>query len=167
MPDLSLRPPEARLLYLATLYHLGRPGSEVDATTRQPLEDGLAPVAARLGAPGAQDAHASTALALSDFQLGRLGEALLGLVNELKQIGLSGRSVTPRLFEELTRLYPEVTPEDPSPALDLAGEATLLRRRLDAAVRASNATLEEQRAAAATAAAEARRASRGWRFWRR
>ncbi|MFN8639441.1 MAG: hypothetical protein U0360_08275 [Dehalococcoidia bacterium] len=164
MPELSLRQSEARLLYLAALYHLGRPGSEVDAATRQPLEDGLAPVAAGLQAQSGSD---STSLTLTDFQLGRLGEALLGLVNELKQIGISGRSVTPRLFEELTRLYPEVTSVEPSAALDLAGEATLLRRRLESAVRASNAALAERRAAGAATAAEARRTARGWRFWRR
>lgn len=163
MPDLALRQSEARLLYLATIYHLGRPGSEVDALTRQPLDAGLAPVRSALES---QLELATAALALSDFQVGRLGEALLGLVNELKQIGLSGRSVAPGVLEALTRLYPDVTSEDPGAALDIAGEATMLRRRLDSAVRDANAALEAERAAA-EAAAEAALRRRGWRFWRR
>ncbi len=163
MPSLELRQPEAQLLYLATVYHLGRPGSEVDALTRQPLEGGLAPLHAALEG---RLALASSALEVSDFQLGRLAEALLGLVNELKQIGLSGRSVTPGLFEALSRLYPDVTAEDPGSALDLSGEATMLRRRLDGAVRLAAASLEAARAdEAATAAVEARPGR--WRFWRR
>ncbi len=165
MPTLELRQPEAQLLYLATLYHLGRPGSEVDTLTRRPLDAGLAPIRTTLQG---QLALASSNLGVSDFQLGRLAEALLGLVNELKQIGLSGRSVTPGLFEAISRLYPEVTPEEPSAALDIAGEGTMLRRRLDGAVRAAAVALDAARAeqVAAAAAASEGRPSR-WRFWRR
>lgn len=165
MPSFQLRQPEAQLLYLATLYHLGRPGSEVDTLTRQPLAGGLAPVRAALDR---QLALASSTLDVSDFQLGRLGEALLGLVNELKQIGISGRSVAPGLFEALARLYPEVTPEDPGAALDIAGEATMLRRRLDSAVRTAAAALEAARMEQASAAAVASGGRpKRWRFWNR
>ncbi len=162
MPELSLRQPEARLLYLACLYHLGRPGTELDPVTRQPHAFGLTPL--RDALDQALD-HAAIALPATDYQIRLLGEALLGLVNELKQIGLSGRSVTPGLVEAVTRLHPDVTPEDPSAALDLSGEAALLRRRLDAAVRAAADTLERQRADAEAARAPAR--ARGWRFWQR
>lgn len=162
MSELSLRGSEANLVYLACLYHLGRPGTEVDPVTRQPHEFGLTPVCAAL--EGALD-HALITLEVSDYQLRLLGEALLGLVNELKQIGLSGRSVMPGLVEAITRLYPDVTTEEPSVALDLSGETAMLRRRLDSAVRNANAELERQRADA-EAQREAERGGR-WRFWRR
>jgi hypothetical protein len=164
MPDLALRQPEARLLYLATLYHLGRPGSEVDAVTRRPLEAGLGPVRAALEA---QLDVAAASVDLTDFQVWRLAEALLGLVNELKQIGLSGRSVTPGLVEALTRLYPEITTEEPSAAFDVAGAATLLRRRLDGTIRAAAARLEATGAERAAAGDAPERSHGGWRFWRR
>ncbi|MCC6238481.1 MAG: hypothetical protein IT299_13045 [Dehalococcoidia bacterium] len=162
MSKLSLGDDEAGLVYLACLYHLGRPGTEVDPVTRQPHAFGLTPVRAALeGRP----AHGGITLEVSDYQLKLLGEALLGLVNELKQINLSGRSVMPGLVEAITRLYPDVTAEEPAGALDLSGEAAMLRRRLDAAVRSANAELERQRADA-EAQRDAERRGR-WRFWRR
>lgn len=161
MSELSLRESEASLVYLACLYHLGRPGTELDPVTRQPHEFGLTPVRAAL--EGALD-HALVTLEVSDYQVKLLGEALLGLVNELKQIGLSGRSVMPGLVEAVTRLYPDVTAEEPSGALDLSGEAALLRRRLDSAVREANAEIERQRT---DAEAQRNAERRGWRFWRR
>jgi hypothetical protein len=163
MPQLELRQVETRLLYLAVLYHLGRPGTEVDRVTRQPHDQGLTPVAADLER---QLPLASGGLGVSPEQVRLLGEGLLGLVNELKQIALSGRSVTPGLVEAITRLYPDITPEEPAGALDLAGEATLLRRRMDAAIHQATAAAEPPEEATPPAAPEP--ASRaGWRFWRR
>lgn len=166
MPDVQLREREARLVYLATVYHLGRPGSELDPLTRQPHGLGLAPVHELLrthleGAP----AHAAVTLALSEYQLGRLGEALLGLVNELKQVGLSGRSVVPGLIEALARVVPgEVSEVDAGAAIDLAGEVTLLHRRLGSALREADTALEGARAEQSEAAALARP---WWKIWAR
>lgn len=161
MSEVSLRRSEANLAYLACLYHLGRPGTELDPATRQPHAFGLTPVCATLEA-GLD--HAAVSLELSDYQVRLLGEALLGIVNELKQIGLSGHSVMPGLVEALTRLYPDVTAEEPGGALDLSGEAAMLRRRLDRAVRDATAELDRQRA---EAEAQRNTERRRWRFWRR
>lgn len=148
-------------MYLACLYHLGRPGTELDPVTRQPHEFGLTPVR---GALEASLDHARVTIELSEHQVRLLGEALLGLVNELKQVGLSGRSVVSGLVAAITRLYPDVTTEEPSGALDLSGETAMLRRRLDSAVRSAAAELDRQRA---DAEAERNEQRGGWRFWRR
>jgi hypothetical protein len=164
MLDLQLREREARLVYLATLYHLGRPGSEVDPVSRQPHGQGLGPVSEVLrthleSAP----AHAVVALALSEYQLGRLGEALLGLVNELKQVSLSGRSVVPGFIEALKWTFPEETEDgDTSGAMDLTAEATMLHRRLAGAIREAEQAIE---AAREEQAAAARPAHPWWKVW--
>jgi hypothetical protein len=40
--ELQLRQEDAKLVFLAVAYHLGRPGSELDPITKQPVEHGLA-----------------------------------------------------------------------------------------------------------------------------
>ncbi|MSP22738.1 MAG: hypothetical protein EXR66_06945 [Dehalococcoidia bacterium] len=162
MLEVQLTQREARLVYLATLYHLGRPGTEIDPMTREPHDLGLRPVHDALLAD-LEGPSATATLGLSEYQLGRLGEALLGLVNELKQIELSGRSVVRGLFEALARTFPEeISADDPGGAIDLAGEATMLRRRLASAIRAAEATLEAARAAQQTAVADTRP---WWKVW--
>jgi hypothetical protein len=154
---------DARIVYLATIYHLGRPGSETDAITLEHHNRGLGPVRVALE-PQLDNAVAT--LELSDYQLHRLGEALLGVVNELKQVELArGRSAVPGFTEALTRVFPDVDADDPGTALDLVGHAVMLRRRLDTAVRDASeagraAREEEQRAPDAT-----RRP--WWKVWQR
>jgi hypothetical protein len=166
MPDVQLTQREARLVFLATLYHLGRPGSEVDPVTRQPLALGVTPVSEALAAYLEEPrAAAAVTLALSDHQLGRVGEALLGLVNELKQVDLSGRSVVAGLFEALTRVFPdEVRAAGSNSVIDLAGEATMLRRRLAGAIREAGSSTEPGRTAAEAAGETARP---WWKVWGR
>ena len=40
--QLQLRQEDAQLVFLAVAYHLGRPGSELDPMTKQPVARGLA-----------------------------------------------------------------------------------------------------------------------------
>ena len=166
MPDVQLHEREARLVYLATVYHLGRPGSEIDPVSRQPHDLGLGPVSEVLhhhiesaggGAP------AAVTVALSEYQLGRLGEALLGLVNELKQVSLSGRSVVPGFIEALKRAFPDETEDgDASGPMDLTAEATMLRRRLGGAIREAERAYESAREEHPAAA---RPAHPWWKVW--
>jgi hypothetical protein len=125
MPELALRDDDARIVYVAVAYHLGRPGAEAG------VEAGLAPVLAAL-AP--QLGRAQVTLALSEHQFGRLGEALLGLTNELKQYDLAGRrTAVPGLAEAIARCFPELAPgapDDGASALDLVADVVALRRRL-------------------------------------
>ena len=46
--DLHLQPDDAKLVYLAVAYHLGRPGSELDPITKMAVEKGLASTAREL-----------------------------------------------------------------------------------------------------------------------
>lgn len=161
MPTAQLGSREARLAYLATVYHLGRPGSELDAASLERHDLGLGSVRAALE-PLLE--LAVVELELTDYQLHRLGEALYGVVNELKQFELSGgRSTVPGFVDAVTQLFPEVTPEDPGAALDLTREAVMLRRRLDVALREAAVAVEAARAAQALEAEAARRP--WWKVW--
>jgi len=67
--ELQLRQEEARLVFLAVAYHLGRPGSELDPITKQPVEHGLA--------EAARDLQPQLRLAVATL---RLGDAQVSLV---------------------------------------------------------------------------------------
>ncbi len=162
MASIQLQPTDARIVALAVVYHLGRPGSELDAATLRRHELGLGPLQSAIES---QLGLAEAKLELSPYQLSRLGEAVLGTVNELKQHELSeGRSVVPGFAEALVRLFPEQASSEGG-ALDLASQGVLLRRRLDTAVREADAQLQ----AAREAQPEEASARRGpwWKFWRR
>ena len=180
MATFHLQPSDARLMYLAVLYHLGRPGSETDPATLRPHQLGLAPLRDALDAQlepprdGAAPPAEVVALELSPYQLTRLGVALHGTVNELKQFGMAGgRSAVPGFAEAFARLFPPVTsgpavldldPATSGPAaLDLVPAVVMLRRRLDGAVREA----EQQVAAAREAQAQAAAAAGGPPLWRR
>ena len=164
MTTIQLQPEDARLAALAVVYHLGRPGSELDAATLQPHEAGLGPLQPAIEG---QLGLAVTTLDVTAYQLSRLGEALHGTVNELKQYELSeGRSVVPGFAEAFARLFPEHASEGGG-ALDLASQGVMLRRRLDAAVREAAAQVEAARAAEAAAAAEDAADQKGRGLWRR
>lgn len=165
MATIQLQPSDARIVALAIVYHLGRPGSELNAATLRRHELGLGPLQPAIES---QLGLAEAKLELSPYQLSRLGEALLGTVNELKQHELSeGRSVVPGFAEALVRLFPEQARSEGG-ALDLASQGVLLRRRLDAAVREAGAQLQVVRGAQTepAVAASSRRRS-WWRFWGR
>ncbi len=157
MHTLTLADGDLRLVYLAVVYHLGRPGSELQALGRDHL--GLVVVRealeAQLGAAGGQ-------LEVGDYQLTRIALGLHGIVNELKQYGMAqGRSAVPGFSEAVMRLFPRAA--EPGGALDLVQPAIMLRRRLDGAVRQAEAAVEVARAEPAEARAEQRRP--WWRLW--
>lgn len=179
MSTLTLSNADARLVYLATIYHLGRPGSETSGATLQRHGPGLRPLHKALASRLDQ---ASFEVDLSDYQLSRLGEALLGTVNELKQYAISGgRSAVPGFEQAMTRLFPDAL--DGDGALDLVPEVVMLRRRLETAIRgaetaaiAARETQAEEEARgrrrrwrswAARPAGLLRRAASGWKVWRR
>lgn len=143
---------DAKLVYLALLYHLARPGSELDHETKQPQAHGLAEIAEALEP---QLDRAVAAIELSEFQRERLLSAISGTINELKTVPiLEGHASVPALDEALRRLFPQVA-EDPNEATQLAAHLLPLRRRL-----AESAAGPERAAAAKSEQA-------WWRFWRR
>jgi hypothetical protein len=135
--EMSLRQEDAKLVYLAVAYHLGRPGSELDPTTKQPVAHGLAEVA-RILQP--QLSQASVRTTLNGDQLGRLTSAMLGTITELKAYNLQElrpaeegggrRSSVPGFDRTLRHLFPRVD-DDIETAMDIAQHMIMLKRRLD------------------------------------
>ena len=132
--ELQLQQEDARLVFLAVAYHLGRPGSELDPITKQPVGHGLAEVAALLQPQLGGDA---VGIELNSDQAKRLLSGMLGTISELKsypmleiRAGSDGRrSTVPGFDRSLTHLFPEVE-EDAHLADDVAERMLLLRRRL-------------------------------------
>ncbi|HEY8174000.1 MAG TPA: hypothetical protein VIH21_13010, partial [Dehalococcoidia bacterium] len=78
---LKLTHDEPKLVYLALVHHLGRPGSELDPVTKQPVERGLRPLKVDLGNHLDDE---SAVIELDDQQYRRLLSAIYGCVNELR-----------------------------------------------------------------------------------
>jgi hypothetical protein len=139
MPDieLQLRAEDAKLIFLAIAYHLGRPGSELDPITKQPVERGLAEASRELQP---QLRLAVATLRLDSDQRTRLLSAMLGSITELKAYSMlaprSGggeevrRSTVAGFDRSLQHLFPEVE-EDVEASLDVAERMLMLKRRLD------------------------------------
>ncbi len=119
---------EPRLIYLALVYHLGRPGSELDAATLLPGEHGLGEVERALA-----DRTGAGALTinLDADQHRKLLAAMSGCVNELRVYHMSSgaTSMVPRFNETAQTLFPVVA-TDPEAALSVAEAMMMLRRRL-------------------------------------
>jgi hypothetical protein len=134
--EISLQQEDARLVFLAVAYHLGRPGSELDPLTKQPVEHGLAEVAASLQPQLSREA---ASISLRQGQAKRLLSGMLGTITELKaypMLSLRGgpdgrRSAVPGFDRSLTHLFPEVE-EDANSSIDVAESMLMLRRRLEA-----------------------------------
>ncbi len=162
MPTITLRQRDARLLYLALIYHLARPGSELDRQTGEPLPHGLLETARSLH--GQINDPAAT-LELDAVQAERLKSALLGTVNELKiypvltAAGRGGRrSMVPRFDETLRLLFPQVEAE-PEETLELAARVVALRREIESGLAVAGPAPPEP--------APEPQPRRGWRFWKR
>jgi hypothetical protein len=133
---LQLRSEDARLVFLAVAYHLGRPGSELDPITKQPVEHGLAEVASMLQP---QLRMAVSTITLRHNQAQRLLSAMLGSITELKAYAMLGagsreapghRSTVPGFDGSLRHLFPEVEESTEEP-LEIAERVLLLRRRIE------------------------------------
>lgn len=157
---LQLTHDEPRLVYLALVYHLGRPGSELDPLTKQPLEHGgLRDVKTALGNDVASE---SAIIELDDDQYRKLLSAIYGSVNEMRVYHMrNGAESTVARFTDTARtLFPEIT-HDPSAALDVAEAMMMLHRRMERAV--TRATLDQ---ATPTDVEPAPRPRRWWPFGR-
>jgi len=136
--ELNIRQEDAKLVYLAIAYHLGRPGSELDAETKRPIEHGLAEIARALQP---QLRLAVARISLRDSQMARLTSAMLGSITELKayplldalppEEGGGRRSSVPGFDPSLRHLFPEVE-ADADAAMEIAERMLVLRRRVDA-----------------------------------
>jgi hypothetical protein len=150
-------------VYLALVYHLGRPGSELDPVTKQPIEHGLREVKVALGSELDGDA---AIIEVDDEQFRKLLSAIYGCVNELRVYHMRerARSTIARFTETAESLFPRIK-EDPEEALGLAEAMMMLHRRMERAVRRAapaGASIERP----VDAAADGERHSR-WPFRRR
>lgn len=144
---------EPRLVYLALVYHLGRPGADLDVETKLPGAHGLRDVKVALG----RDVESESAIIeLDGEQYRKLLSAIYGCVNELRVYHMrAGAGGTTARFNETARaLFPAIG-ADAAAALDVAEAMMMLRRRLERAV--------ERAAADGGAAPESRPGKR--RFW--
>ena len=135
---LKLTHDEPRLVYLALVYHLGRPGSELDAETRQVGAHGLHAVKIALGAHLEDE---SAIIELDEAQYRRLLSAIYGSVNELRVYHMrgGGDGDVPRFGETVRALFPAAG-ADPESALDVAEAMMMLHRRIERAVGRAVAT---------------------------
>ena len=165
MPRIQLQNLDGRIVYVATVYHLGRPGAETDAVTLQRHDLGLGPVREALEP---QIKQAVITVELSEYQLSRLGQALLGVINELKQYEMAaGRSAVPGFSEAVQRLFPEVRDESGA-ALDLVQHTVMLHRRLGAAIRDAEAAVRAAREEEEQGQRKRERERRSWwKVWQR
>lgn len=136
---LELTHDEPRLVYLALVYHLGRPGSELDSATMKPMEHGLREIKVGLGG---QLESESAIVELDEVQYRRLLSAIYGCVNELRIYHMrnGAESTSPRFTETARALFPDIA-ADTDGALDVAEAMMMLHRRIERAVRRAN---EEQ-----------------------
>ena len=151
---------EPRLVYLALVYHLGRPGSELDPVTKQPSARGLREVKVALGREVAAD---SAMIEVDEAQSAKLLSALYGCATELRGHHLrDGATSTVARFTETARdLFPQL--QDPEEALAIAEAMVMLHRRMERALKRALAPVS----APANAGGEASsRSDRRWPFRR-
>ena len=105
---LKLTHDEPRLVYLALVYHLGRPGSELDPETKQPVEHGLRDVKVALGRR--LDARVSDHRARRRAVRSKLLSAIYGCVNELRVYHMrdGAPSTVARFTETASTLFPAI-----------------------------------------------------------
>jgi len=133
---LKLTHDEPRLVELALVYHLARPGSELDPETRMPAAHGLAEVHAALEG---QLQQAGAIIELDESQFRRLLSAIYGSVNELRVLHMRGGAsgAVPGFAERASALFPQIA-RDPDQALDIAEAMMMLHRRMERAVSEAN-----------------------------
>jgi hypothetical protein len=155
---LKLTHDEPRLVYLALVYHLGRPGSELDPATRMPVDRGLREVKVALGSELSAD---SAIIELDEAQSQKLLSAIYGCVTELRGHHLrdGAPSTVARFTETALSVFPQIK-ADPEEALVISEAMVMLHRRMKRALERA-----AESAGGETAIAEAP-PKRGWPFRR-
>ena len=105
MITITLQQDEPKVLYLALLYHLARPGSEIDPETGKTHVAALEPVMHFLTSVINKPIIELSCL---PTQVERIDTALSGLSNELRQFVLSSSSVVPNFENTLIEFWPDV-----------------------------------------------------------
>ena len=150
MTQLSFKSEDIKFAYLAMLYSLSLPGNTQEEIARiRDLRDLLE-----------DDIHKATSTtSFSDSEIIKLGAALNGVINELKQFAISnGRSMVPDFGNTVQALFPE-TKLEPGLALDLLESPVKLKQQI-------SVTVNEALQAIEMAQENTQKSNSGWKFWK-
>ena len=151
MIQLSFKSEDIKFAYLATIYNLGSPGNTLEETNRMSeIRDLLK-----------DDIHKATStIALSNAEIIKLGGALNGVINELKQFAIgNGRSMVPDFSQTVQALFPE-TKTNPSYAMDLIESPVKLKQRLSININDAQQEIEQ-------AQKTKKKTEPSWKFWKK
>ncbi|MAQ58649.1 MAG: hypothetical protein CL718_05310 [Chloroflexi bacterium] len=151
MVQLSFKAEDIKFAYLATIYSLGSPGNTQEEVSRiREIRDLLK-----------NDINKATStISFSNSEIIKLGAALNGVINELKQFAISnGRSMVPEFGNAVQVLFPE-TKLEPGIALDLIESPVKLKQQM-------SVTISEALQATESAQENIQKPKSTWKFWKK
>ena len=151
MVQLSFKAEDIKFAYLATIYNLGSPGNTQEEVARiREIRDVLE-----------NDINKATStISVSNSEIIKLGAALNGVINELKQFAISnGRSMVPEFGNAVQVLFPE-TKLEPGIALDLIESPVKLKQQM-------SVTISEALQATESAQENIQKPKSAWKFWKK
>jgi hypothetical protein len=151
MTQLSFKAEDIKFAHLATVYSLGLPGNSAEEIERmKEIRDLLK-----------NDINKATStIPLSNADIIKLGAALNGVINELKQFAIGdGRSMVPEFSQTVQALFPE-TKTSPSFAMDLIESPVKLKQRLSININDAYQAIEQ-------AQQNPEKTEPRWKFWKK
>ena len=151
MVQLSFKSEDIKFAYLAAIYSLGSPGNTQEEIARireirDLLEDDIN--------------KATSTISFSNSEIIKLGAALNGVINELKQFAISnGQSMVPEFGNAVHVLFPE-TKLEPGIALDLIESPVKLKQQMSVIVSEALQAME-------SAQETVQKPKSGWKFWKK
>ncbi len=151
MVQLSFKSEDIKFAHLATVYSLGSPGNSGEEVERiKEIRDLLKDDIDK----------ATSTIAFSNRDLIKLGAALNGVINELKQFAIgNGRSMVPGFSQAVQASFPE-TRANPGFAMDLIESPVKLKRRLSININDAHQEIEQ-------AQETEKRTEPRWKFWKK
>ena len=149
MVQLSFKSDDIKFVHLATIYSLGSPGNSGEEIERiKEIRDLL---------KNDIDKATST-ITVSNTDIIKLGTALNGVINELKQFAIgNGRSMVPGFSQTVQALFPE-TKTNPGFAMDLIESPVKLKQRLSLNIRDAHQETKQ-------AKKNKKKPETSWKFW--
>ena len=151
MIQLSFKSEDIKFAHLATIYSLGSPGNSGEEIERiKEIRDLL---------KNDIDKATST-IVFSNTDIIKLGAALNGVINELKQFAIgNGRSMVPGFSQTVQALFPE-TKTNPGFAMDLIESPVKLKQRLSININDAHQEIEQ-------AQKTKKKTDPSWKFWKK
>ena len=151
MIQISFKTEDIKFAHLATVYSLGSPGNSAEEIERmKDIRDLLK----------SDINKATSSISLSNADIIKLGAALNGVINELKQFAIGdGRSMVPEFSQTVEALFPE-TKTSPSFAMDLIESPVKLKQRLSININDAYQAIEQ-------AQQNPEKTEPRWKFWKK